>query len=296
MLVDVKLPRSFVALLAMVALVALGAGCGSGGDGGGADGTSTTSTPTTTSSAATTSTTGSPGGDATVRVYFAWHEKVGTAGRAVAAPAVARGAIEALLAGPDNFESGIDMGTEIPASTELLGLNVADGAATVDLSGQFESGGGSLSMELRVAQVVFTLTQFDTVDTVTVRLDGDAVDAIGGEGIPATDLTRDDFANVTPFILVESPVPGETVTSPLEVSGIANTFEANVQYSITDPDGLILVDGFTTASAGNGVWGDFSFTEEFAPERAGLGAVIAFQEDAETGAQRDVYEVPVQMG
>jgi hypothetical protein len=86
------------------------------------------------------------------------------------------------------------------------------------------------------------------------------------------------------------------VTSPHSVSGISNTFEANVRYSITDPEGLILEEGFTTATAGTGTWGDFSFTVDFATDRTGLGAVIAWQDDMNTGEPRDVYEVPVRMG
>ena len=151
-------------------------------------------------------------------------------------------------------------------------------------------------MQLRVAEVVFTLTQFDTVETVSIELDGEAVEFIGGEGIDATDLTRGEMSNVTPFILDESPVPGETVTSPLEVAGIANTFEANVLYSMTDGDGLIVDEGFTTATAGNGTWGDFAFTTTFEIPRPGLGSVIVFQESAEDGSQTDVYEVPVRVG
>ena len=204
--------------------------------------------------------------------------------------------MEALLDGPDDLETDIGMTTAIPAGTELFDIDIADGAATVDLSGTFATGGGSLSMQLRVAQVVFTLTQFDTVDTVTVLLDGrEATEGIGGEGVPATGVDRAEFENVTPAVLVESPVPGEEVTSPITITGIANTFEANVLYTVTDPEGLILDEGFTTATAGNGEWGDFSVTAEFATERSGLGAVIAAQEDAESGGQRDAYEVPVRM-
>jgi hypothetical protein len=165
----------------------------------------------------------------------------------------------------------------------------------VDLNQAFESGGGSLSMQLRTAQVVFTLTQFDTIETVTIFLDGRPVDAIGGEGIPASDLTRRDFENVTPRILIESPVPGASVSSPLSVSGIANTFERNVRYAVTDPDGLIIAEGFTTGVGETGTWGAFGFTAEFTTTRAGLGAVIVWQDDAATGAQSDVYEVPVRM-
>lgn len=129
-----------------------------------------------------------------------------------------------------------------------------DQGATVDLSSDFASGGGSLSMGLRVAHMVFILTQFDTIDTVSILLDGEeATEGIGGEGVPATNLDRRDAANLTPFVLVEPPTPGEAVSSSLTIAGIANTFEGTVQYTITDPDGLIIGEGFTTATADNGV-------------------------------------------
>jgi hypothetical protein len=280
--------RALIVLTALATALLTVAACGGDDD----DSAGTTTEAPATSSPTTTE----PSEQAPVRVYFAWNEKVGTAGRTVDATEIEQASVEALLEGPDAIETDIGMTTQIPEGTELLGVTVTDGEATVDLSNEFQSGGGSLSMQLRTAQVVFTLTQFDTVDLVTIRLDGTAVDGIGGEGIPADDLTRKDFENVTPFILVESPVPGANVTSPLSVSGISNTFEANVRYSITDPEGLILQDGFTTATAGNGTWGDFSFDVEFTTDRTGLGAVIVFQEDASTGQPRDVYEVPVRMG
>ncbi|MBN2622357.1 MAG: GerMN domain-containing protein, partial [Acidimicrobiales bacterium] len=235
-------------------------------------------------------------GEVAARVYFARDEKIAAAGRTVATPAIGRNAMEALLDGPDDVESDIGMTSAIPSGTELLDIDIDGGEATVDLSDDFATGGGSLSMQLRVAQVVFTLTQFDTVDTVTILLDGDeATEGIGGEGVPAVGVDRTDVENVTPPVLVESPVPGEEVTSPITIAGIANTFEATVLYTVTDPEGLILAEGFTTATAGNGVWGDFEVTVEFTTERSGLGAVIVAQEDMESGGQRDVYEVPVRM-
>ena len=222
--------------------------------------------------------------------------KVAAAGRAVPATAVAKGGVEALLDGPDSFEAGIGMTSQIPQGTHLLGLRIDGGAATVDLSAEFALGGGSLSMSLRVAQVVFTLTQFDTVDTVSILLDGEVpTEGIGGEGVPAADLDRNDFTDLTPLVLVESPVPGDLVRSPLTIEGIANTFEATVQYEFADAKRKILAEGFTTATAGSGEWGDFSATVEFVNDQGNLGTVVVFQQDAESGGRRDVYEVPVRL-
>ncbi|MBL8776365.1 MAG: GerMN domain-containing protein [Acidimicrobiales bacterium] len=285
------------ALVTAFLLVGVLAACGSDGGGDAASTTAAppTSAPTSTSAPSGTSTTAA-GGEADVLVYFARDEGVATAGATVPTPAVAGGALVALLAGPDDVASGAGMSTEIPDGTRFNSVVIDQGTATVDLSAQFASGGGSLSMQLRVAQVVFTLTQFDTVAEVDIHLDGEAVDGIGGEGVPAEDLTRADFEDVTPLILVESPVPGEAVTSPIDLGGLSNTFEANVRYTVTAADGTVLADGFTTATAGTGTWGTFSESVALDGSPTGAGTVTAFEESAEDGSRVNVYEVPVTFG
>lgn len=289
--------RRLWVLLAAVLLLAVASSCGSDG---GDDAATTTaappaSAPTTTSAPSGTSTSAA-GGEAEVLVYFARGEDVATAGATVPTPAVAGGAMVALLAGPDEVASGAGMSTEIPDGTRFNSVVIDRGTATVDLSAAFASGGGSLSMQLRVAQVVFTLTQFDTVDEVDIHLDGESVDGIGGEGIPSEDLTRADFEDVTPLILVESPVPGETVGSPIALGGLSNTFEANVRYTVTAADGTVLADGFTTATSGTGTWGTFSESVALDGSPTGAGTVTAFEESAEDGSRVNVYEVPVTFG
>jgi len=49
------------------------------------------------------------------------------------------------------------------------------GVARVDLSSDFETGGSSRSLQLRLAQVVYTLTQFPTVSAVRFSVDGTPV-------------------------------------------------------------------------------------------------------------------------
>ena len=286
------------ALVTTILLVGVLAACGSDGGDDAASTTSAppTSAPTATSAPSATTTTTAAGGEADVLVYFTRDEGVATSGATVPTPAVAGGALVALLAGPDDVASGAGMSTEIPDGTRFNSVVIDRGTATVDLSSAFASGGGSLSMQLRVAQVVFTLTQFDTVDEVDIHLDGEAVEGIGGEGVPSEDLTRADFEDVTPLILVESPVPGEAVTSPIDLGGLSNTFEANVRYTVTAADGTVLADGFTTATAGTGTWGTFSESVPLDGAPAGAGTVTAFEESAEDGSRVNVYEVPVTFG
>ena len=280
-----RLPVLFFALV--LALAVGLAACGDDSDDTSDDTTTTTSASPTTAAAAS-------GSD--VAVYFLRDEQVATAGRAAEGEDVATQAIEGLLAGPTDDEAGIGLSSEVPEGTELLGVDVADGTATIDLSDEFQSGGGSLSMQARVAQVVFTLTQFPTVDDVTITIDGESVEGIGGEGVPASGLTRAEFESLTPMVLVESPFPFEEVGAPLEVAGMSNTFEANVQYSLTDAEGAVLDEGFTTATAGNGTWGTFELTIEVELPDSGTGTLTMFQTNQETGGRQDVYEVPITFG
>ena len=234
-----------------------------------------------------------PAAEVAVAVYFARDEKVATAGRTVKAPAVARGALEALLVGPGTAEKGARMGTAIPAGTRLLGITIEKGLATVDLSKEFASGGGSLSMTTRVAQVVYTLTQFDTVERVSIRIDGREVDGIGGEGVPAKDLTRDDFRDNTPLILVETPLPGQEVGTEIRVEGESNTFEASLSWEVRDGSGKVVREGFATATSGTGTWGRFAFTIELPRMDTGPMTLVLFERSARDGSPVNVYQVPL---
>jgi spore germination protein GerM len=184
--------------------------------------------------------------------------------------------------------------TAIPEGTEILGVAIEGSLLEVDLSSEFESGGGSLSMQLRVAQVVYTGTQFEGIDAVRILIDGDRRDALGGEGIAiAEPLTRRDFEDFAPNVVPETPKPGEAITSPVTVSGFANVFEANVVIQVTDKNGDVLVETFTTATCGSGCWGDFMEEVAFEVTERQRGRVNVFTYSAEDGSPQDVISSPV---
>jgi immunoglobulin-like protein involved in spore germination/sporulation and spore germination protein len=169
-----------------------------------------------------------------------------------------------------------------------------DSVLNVDLSSEFGSGGGSLSMQLRVAQVVYTGTQFDGVDSVQILIDGERVDALGGEGIAIGEpLTRRDFQDFAPAIVVETPKPGETISSGALVTGFANVFEANVNIRVTGANDKVLVETFTTATCGTGCWGDFSKALKFSVDHEQQGRVEVLTFSAEDGSQQDLVSIPV---
>jgi germination protein M len=270
-------------------LVALLAACGGS--------EATTVTVTTTKTISGTTTGEAPAGSTNVLVYFLRDEKIGAAGRSVPlTPGVGAAAMRALLAGPTAEDRAAGLSSAVPSGTTLLGLDIAGGVATVDLSSQFAAGGGSLSMQARVAQVVHTLTQFPTVESVRFELEGRPVTALGGEGIDLSKpLTRKDVEALAPAVLVEAPTPGAEIASPLHASGTANTFEATFMAEIRDADGKVLAKRFVTATSGSGERGTFDFTLPFRVADEQRGTLVVYEISAEDGSRIHEVRIPIRL-
>jgi len=297
-----------VLLIAALALVFAGCGANSDvGDGGTVSTTApaqttTTSEPpeettTTVPSASTSTSTTVAEETMTIRVYFSRDEKICAASRVVPkTQQVGAAAMRSLLEGPTEVEKQGGMVSSIPEGTTFLGLVVEDGIATVDLSKEYSSGGGSLSMMMRLAEVIFTLTQFPTVEGVNFKLDGEPIDVLGGEGIIIDHpMSRLDYEDMSPAILVESPTLGNTVSSPVRITGTANVFEAVFRINIVDWDGLIIADQVVTATSGTGTRGTFDVTIPFTLRKAGPGSIIVFAESPKDGSQINIVEIPVEL-
>jgi hypothetical protein len=308
-------PKHLIVILSVVLVAMLGflaASCG-GGEGAESAGPVPTEEPgsgtTSGSAAATTVDEGSatetvppPNGDeeaqgtVTYQVWFTKGESLHVAKRTQAATRrVGTAALEALLEGPESFEAESGVGTAIPAGTQLLGLEIEDGIAFVDLTSEFESGGGSLAMFLRVAQVVCTLDQFQTVKGVLFKLDGEPVDIFSGEGlILDKPVGCGDYEDFLPVILVTSPTAGERVSNPVTVRGNANVFEANVTVRILDENGDEIARTFTTATCGSGCRGDFSVVVKYKVSREQPGTIVVQDDDAAgTGTPPHQVRIPV---
>lgn len=227
-----------------------------------------------------------------VAVYLVRDGHVAPVRRVVAGAAPARAALAALLAGPTAAERRHGYTGAIPAGTRLRRVALSHGVLTVDLSGRFQAGGGSLSMLLRVAQIVYTATSFPSVDRVAFRLDGRPVTAIGGEGvIVAPPVSRSSFEAQAPPILVEQPLPGDKVTRPLRIHGTANVFEAQFSIDVVKANGERLVHRAVHATAGTGVRGSFDVTIPI--RTTGNLVVVAYDNSPKDGARVDVVRIPI---
>jgi germination protein M len=247
-------------LLILSVLVVIAAGCGGGNE----------AAPTTT-----TTTTTVVGGKTEVRVYWLRDGKVWPARRTVqATDLVATGAVAELLRGPTQREKkDLKATTAIPSAVDTAELNIKDGVARTKLSGDLPRAG--------VCQLVYTLTQFPTVQSVTIE---------------GKSYTRAACEDVTPAILVESPLPFDEVKSPLHATGTANTFEATFQYEVTDTDGKVVAKHFVTATSGTGMRGTFEFTtRRFTVPFDGTGELVVYEDSAENGQRIHIAEIPLRM-
>ena len=278
------------------------ASCGSNGDATSAgpipsveDTTGTTNeVETATTTEEQTDTEPSGEGTVTYQVWFGDAEGLFVSYRTQErTPRVGTAALEALLEGPDSFEEDYGLRTAVPEGTQLLDLKIADGIARVDLTSEFESGGGSASMQMRLAQVVYTITQFPTVKGVVFLLDGDQIDVLGGEGIIIDHpLTRRDYFDLLPTILVTSPALGQEVGSPVLITGSANVFEANVSVKVLDENDEVIAETFTTATCGTGCRGTYRVSVPYEVDRAQDGTIVVHDDDA-AGVGRPPHEVRI---
>jgi hypothetical protein len=145
-------------------------------------------------------------------------------------------------------------------------VTISGGTATVDLS---------KAPNDEVAQIVYTLTGFPSVQKV---------DVAGRSG-----LTRDDFTGYLAPIFVEMPASGAVVPGTFHVSGTASVFEATLVVQLVR-DGTVLSKQTVTASEGAPGRGTFEATFTASP---GELTVTAFAPSAADGTPQHEVDVAI---
>jgi spore germination protein GerM len=125
-------------------------------------------------------------------VFFTAAGKLAPEAAQVSGDTPASAALGLLLQGPKTAGHL----TEIPKGTQLQKIAITEHTAAVSFDPVFFSPGGASGVQLRLGQVVYTLTQFPEVTSVQFLRDGQTVGLIG-EGFPLNrPLTRDAFASL----------------------------------------------------------------------------------------------------
>ncbi len=237
-----------------------------------------------------------PSAPIAIKVYFAYNEKMQPAARTTTAGtrALLKSALQSLLAGPTSSERAGGLSTMVPKGTKLLGVSISANVATVDFNAAFASGGGSLSMFDRLAQVVYTATQFPGVDAVTFKLDGKTVTVFGGDGIVLNaPRNRKACESESPAILVDQPAWRGTLKAGAAISGTANVFEAAFTIEVRDSTGSIVSKESVQASSGTGTRGVWSIIPDLSDAAAGVGSIRVYADSQKDGTPIDVVKLPV---
>ncbi|HEY2868427.1 MAG TPA: Gmad2 immunoglobulin-like domain-containing protein [Gaiellales bacterium] len=252
-----------VRILVLVAACSLAAGCGGSGAVAVGPQSSPARPPVVSVAGASTSVAApQPSSGMAVEVWLERGGRLWPAQRMVEPTTAVLGAsVSALLAGATAVERSERIASAVPPETQLLGISLHGGVATVDLTSEF--GVGSTGTErLRLAQLVFTVTGYPSVHGLRLHLNGQPVSALS-DGLRLPDpITRTSmgFAGLVPPITVARPQPGGRVRAPFTVSGVADVFEAGLTYRLLDASGHELGSGSTSASCGTGCPGTFSFS------------------------------------
>ena len=92
-------------------------------------------------------------------------------------------AIKGLIKGPQKAEKANGVYSEIPSETKLLSIKETSDRVIVNLSGDFQYGGGADSLYSRVKQLIKTSIANSPNKPVYLYIDGKQANVIGGEGI-----------------------------------------------------------------------------------------------------------------
>jgi hypothetical protein len=193
-----------------------------------------------------------------------------------------------------------------PPGTELLGLALLDGTATLDLSSDVLAWQGTAEDAWYSVQALTrTLASTGRVDRVRVRVEGRSTGRLAGHDVAELwtgigldkPVQPDPSARLAPIILAQ-PRPGSAVTDGrLLIQGEASTGQGTVSLRLRDADGQVVAQNFTTAEEKAPKRGAFSVALPFTPpRRPAVWTLEVFEADPAGGTITYQVTVPVQVG
>lgn len=172
-----------------------------------------------------------PGADGQPRLAPVWRDAT--------SPQGIEGALELLMSGPTTEERGLGITSEIPIGSRLLGVEVTEDTAVIDVSSEFETGGGTASVRGRLAQLVYTATRFPEVSGIALRVDGSPIRVLSSEGVLVEPpVKRDAVVDVLGAIFVESPATNGELGQPGVLEG--STTLTDLRLELRNEDGALI--------------------------------------------------------
>jgi hypothetical protein len=191
--------------------------------------------------------------------------------------AVARQALELLLAGPPS--AGLT--TAIPSATTLTGVANVAGVLTAGFSQHLA---GASHVDVASGQIARTMLELPGVDWVRIRSGGQDVGTLIDEQM----LAAPDHADHAPWIELRR---AQETAGRVAYYGTADVFEATLQVRLVS-NGAVLSHATVNATCGSGCRGVFQGT---LPVPAGAKNLVveAYSLSAQDGSEQNLVRLPV---
>ena len=175
----------------------------------------------------------------------------------------------------------VDVSLEGKGADGLIRVTIADASLRAIPAGVDEA-----QASIAIEQVVYTLQgAVQARAAVQFMLDGNPVDQV--YGVPTSEpLANGPVLETLNHMSVTSPEQDSVQTGEMTISGVGNSFEANVQWKIIAAGGKLVDDGFVTAEGWMGdelfPWSDTVDVSGLAP---GAYTFVASTDDPSGGAE-----------
>ncbi len=192
-----------------------------------------------------------------------------------------------------------------PTGSRLLGLTIADGTATLDLSREVVGVQAGEPTQYAMQALVWTVTRAEDVRRVLVQVEGRASGEVGGRQLAdlwggrgsQAGLVRDRTVRLAPLGLTEPSPGGRVEGDRIVIKGEASVPGGVVSLRLWDSAGRVAAQGFTTTGAGAPSRVPFTASLGFDPPATAADWTLeVFEADPKDGSARYSVHIPVKVG
>jgi spore germination protein GerM len=94
-----------------------------------------------------------------------------------------REALQELIKGPTKSERGRGLLSAVPRNLQILDIQAKNRIAVINFNGAIEEDANGSILLNRIDQIVFTATQFEMIDSVKIKINGEGKKFLGSDGL-----------------------------------------------------------------------------------------------------------------
>ncbi len=172
------------------------------------------------------------------------------------------------MSGPDRYEQSAGLTSDIPQGTTVEKVSVSNRTVTINFNSAFYQSGTNAQMLGRIAQVVYTMTQFANVGSVAFQLGNSVIESLGNVKL-GKPIGRASVSGALPPLLVESPALSDKETSPLQLQAVS-AFSGVYSVQLYDQAGKQLLDVVGTTLP----WATIDESVPYSASSTGTGKLV----------------------